>query len=132
MIHSSTHSVRLSAAMLLMLASALPVAADVIYSDLQDLSIPTNFDGIYLDVETGANDTTGSIAWDVNLFYGGIGVVNSIDFQPVREVDAGNGTLSNLSSGAIVNSLSSFNSSGGTGASTDQRSQRARRYRLRR
>jgi autotransporter-associated beta strand protein len=105
--------------MALLLASALPAAADVIYSDLQDLSIPTDLDGIYLDVESGANDTSGTIAWDVNLFYGGIGAVNTTTFQPVREVDAGNGTLSNLAWGATVNSSSIFDSSGGAGGSTD-------------
>lgn len=105
--------------MVLLLASVLPVSADVIYSNLQDLTIPTTFNGIYLDVESGATDTSGTIAWDLNLIYGGIGVFNSTDFQPVRETDAGNGTLSNLSSGSIVNSLSTFDSSGGTGASTD-------------
>jgi len=105
--------------MILLLASSLTASADVIYSNLQDLVIPTTFDGIYLDVESGANDTTGTIDWDLNLIFGGVGVFNSTDFQPVRETDAGNGTLSNLSSGAIVNALSTFDSSGGTGASTD-------------
>jgi autotransporter-associated beta strand protein len=105
--------------MALLLASALPAGADVIYSNLQDLSIPTNFDGIYLDVESGSNDTSGTIAWDLNLFYGGIGVVNSTSFQPVREVDAGNGTLSNLAWGATVNASSTFDTGGGGGGSTD-------------
>lgn len=78
--------------MVLLLASFVTASADVIYSNLQDLAIPTTFDGIYLDVETGANDTTGTVDWDLNLIFGGVGVFNSIDFQPVRETDAGNGT----------------------------------------
>lgn len=119
MAHSSTHSARFRVAAALLLSSALPVAADVLYSNLQDLSIPTNFDGVYIDIESGTNDTSGTIAWDVNLFFGGIGVVNSTGFQPVRETDAGNGTLSNLAWGDTVNSSSTFDSSGGTGGSTD-------------
>ena len=119
MTHSSTHSARFRVAAALLLSSALPVAADVLYSNLQDLSIPTNFDGVYIDIESGTNDTSGTIAWDLNLFFGGIGVVNSTGFQPVRETDAGNGTLSNLAWGDTVNSSSTFDSSGGTGGSTD-------------
>ena len=119
MAHSSTHSARFRVAAALLLSSALPVAADVLYSNLQDLSIPTNFDGVYIDIESGTNDTSGTIAWDLNLFFGGIGVVNSTGFQPVRETDAGNGTLSNLAWGDTVNSSSTFDSSGGTGGSTD-------------
>jgi autotransporter-associated beta strand protein len=117
--HSSTHYARRCAPMILLLASSLTASADVIYSNLQDLEIPTTFDGIYLDVETGVNDTTGTIDWGLNLIFGGVAVFNDTDFQPVRETDAGNGTLSNLSSGAIVNASSTFDSSGGTGASTD-------------
>lgn len=117
--HAFTHSARRCAPMILLLASSLTASADVIYSNLQDLAIPTTFDGIYLDVETGANDTTGTIDWDLNLIFGGVGVFNSIDFQPVRETDAGNGTLSNLSSGTIVNASLTFDSSDGTGASID-------------
>ena len=120
MTHSSTHSARFRVAAALLLSSALPVAADVLYSNLQDLSIPTNFDGVYIDIESGTNDTSGTtFDWDVNLFFGGIGVVNSTGFQPVRETDAGNGTLSNLAWGDTVNSSSTFDSSGGTGGSTD-------------
>jgi hypothetical protein len=90
--HSSTQFARRCAQMVLLLASFVTASADVIYSNLQDLAIPTTFDGIYLDVETGANDTTGTVDWDLNLIFGGVGVFNSIDFQPVRETDAGNGT----------------------------------------
>ena len=117
--HSSTHYARRCAPMILLLASSLTASADVIYSNLQDLVIPTTFDGIYLDVESGAYDTTGTIDWDLNLIFGGVGVFNSTDFQPVRETDAGDGTLSNLSSGSLVNGASTYDSSDGTGASTD-------------
>jgi hypothetical protein len=40
------------------LALVMPASADVIYSNLQDIEIPANFDGLYLNVETGA--------WNVN------------------------------------------------------------------
>ena len=120
MAHSSTHSARFRVAAALLLSSVLPVAADVLYSNLQDLSIPTNFDGVYIDIESGTNDTSGTtFDWDVNLFFGGIGVVNSTGFQPVRETAAGNSTLSNLAWGDTVNSSSTFDSSGDAGGSTD-------------
>ena len=98
------------------LFSGLSVDADVIYSSLRNLSIPMNFDGIFLDIESGAIDGSD---WDLNLFFGGLGVTNSTGFQPVREVDAGDGTLSNLSFGTKVDALLTFDSSIGPGGSID-------------
>ena len=105
--------------MALLLASALPAAAEVIYSNLQDLAIPSTFDGIYLDVETGTNDTTGAINWDLNFVYGGTDLYNSPNLQPVRQTDSDIGTLSNLSAGTTVNSSSTFDTNGSYGASED-------------
>ena len=39
------------------LALVMPATADVIYSNLQDIAIPATFDGLYLNVETGAWNT---------------------------------------------------------------------------
>ena len=39
------------------LALVMPASADVIYSNLQDIAIPATFDGLYLNVETGAWNT---------------------------------------------------------------------------
>jgi len=51
-------------------------AANVIYSGVQDIPIPTDFAGVYLDPDTGAT------GWDINPFFGGVGIANSAAFQP--------------------------------------------------
>ena len=71
------------------LALVMPATADVIYSNLQDIAIPATFDGLYLNVETGAWNTpsnlgAGVAGWDVNPFSGGKAFANSPGFQPVR------------------------------------------------
>lgn len=58
--------------------------AAIIYSGLKDFAIPTNFDGIYLDLETGVTSAAEFAGWDFNPFFGGVGVANSPDFQPAR------------------------------------------------
>ena len=95
------------------LALAMPAAADVIYSNFQNISIPANYDGLYLNVETGAWNTPSNLGagvsgWDINPFFGGSVIANSPDFQPVR---AGTGSLDavlNLSEGSTVGGSSTF------------------------
>lgn len=66
----------------MLLASPLPAA--VIYSGVQNIPIPTTFDGIYLDIDTGATSTSVITGWDINPFFGGVGLGGSTDFQPAR------------------------------------------------
>ena len=69
------------------LVLALPAAADVIYSNLKDISIPANFAGVYLDLQTGnwnTDDNAPQTGWDINPFFGGASLWNSPTFQPVR------------------------------------------------
>lgn len=69
--------------------------ADTIYSNLQDTVIPTDFTGVFIDVDGNSN-------WDINPFFGGVGVANSAAFQPVR-TSAGNlGTLQNFAVGSSI------------------------------
>ncbi|MEI6675228.1 MAG: autotransporter-associated beta strand repeat-containing protein [Verrucomicrobiota bacterium] len=57
--------------------------ADVIYSGLQDTPIPTGGNtGLFIDVD-------GNSSWDLNPFYGGVGVANSPALQPARINDTG-------------------------------------------
>ena len=86
---------RLMAILLALLSIALaPLRAAVVYSGLQNLGIPTDIagTGIYLDLDavlTGTDDNSPPADWDINPFYGGVGVANSPAFQPVRD-GAGN------------------------------------------
>ncbi len=73
----------------------VPATADTIYSNLQDTPIPTDFTGVFIDVNGDTN-------WDINPFFGGVGVANSSAFQPVR-TSAGNlGTLQNFAVGSSI------------------------------
>ena len=68
----------------LLIMTLPPVHAAVIYSSLQNIVIPTDFTGIYLDLDTGFTGTSESTGWDINPFFGGVGVANSPAFQPAR------------------------------------------------
>jgi len=59
---------------LLTMALSLPLMGDIIYSNLQDIEIPADFAGVYLNVETGAWNTdifSPESGWDINPFFGG-------------------------------------------------------------
>lgn len=56
----------------------------VIYSGLQNIAIPTTFDGVYLDIDNGHISTSTILGWDVNFFFGGVGIAASTGFQPAR------------------------------------------------
>ena len=94
------------------LGLVMPATADVIYSNLQDIAIPANFDGLYLDVDgpNGWNtDMAAPVAgWDVNPFYGGRILANSPDFQPVRSGTTGSSPILDLLAGVSVGSDSVF------------------------
>ena len=95
------------------LGLVVPAAADVIYSNLQSIGIPATFDGLYLNVETGAWDTNmlAPVAgWDINPFYGGRAFANSPDFQPVRSGTGSSSPVVNLAAGASVGTGSVFSS----------------------
>jgi hypothetical protein len=63
---------------------SVPSKAAVVYSGPQNIAIPTTFDGIYLDLDTGATSTSTITGWDVNFFFGGLGIGASAAFQPSR------------------------------------------------
>ena len=87
--------------------TCIPVRAAVIYSRLQDIGIPTNFVGVYLDLDTGTtgmNDDSSPAGWDINPFFGGQGVANSPAFQPARSGVGNADRLLRLGVGATVDS----------------------------
>ena len=93
------------------LSLALPASADVIYSNLQNITIPATYDGVYLNVETGAwnTDMFAPVAgWDINPYFGGSVLFNSPDFQPVRSGTGNLDAVLNLSAGTTVGSGSIF------------------------
>jgi autotransporter-associated beta strand protein len=88
--------------LLLALAAARSVEAAIIYSGLQELAIPTGFDGVYLDIDTGVTSSTEFAGWDINPFFGGVGVANSPSWQPARVGTGNEDSILRLGLGEIV------------------------------
>ncbi len=108
----------LLAAALLTLLLARSASADTIYSNLQDIAIPTNFAGVYLDIETGATATSAFTGWDINPFFGGSAIGNSAAFQPVRIGTSNLDRVLNLAAGSVISgSLTYASGFGGSGNS---------------
>ena len=105
-------------------ASALPGA--VIYSGTVNIPIPGDFDGIYVDLDTGATSSTPITGWDLNPTFGGLEIYNNETFQPVRSGTGNLDAIVNLAFGAPVNAgIPSFSSGFGlsdshTGGGTTQ------------
>lgn len=100
-----------SFACLTSLVLVLPTSAEVIYSNLQDISIPNDFDGVYLNIETGAWNTNAMspvTGWDLNAFLGGSALWNAPSFQPVRLGTTSTSAVANLAEGAMVTSGSTY------------------------
>jgi hypothetical protein len=90
---------------------ALPVPADVIYSNLQDIAIPTTYDGVYLNVGNGTwnTDMFSPVAgWNINPYFGGLVLFNSPGFQPVRSGTGNVDAVLNLPAGTSVSGSSAF------------------------
>lgn len=76
-------------------SSVMQLQADVIYSNLRDIPIALNFDGTDVDVD-------GNGTWDLNAFFGGVGLANHSTFQPARSGTGGLDTVLNRPAGSLV------------------------------
>lgn len=93
--------------------------AAVIYSGLQDIAIPTNLTGIYINIDTGATSTSTITGWDINPFFGGAGVANSSAFQPARLASGNLDPILRLNAGDVVGAALTYSSGfGGSGSPT--------------
>ncbi len=89
----------------------------VIYSGIQNIPIATDFDGVFLNVQTGAHSTSTITGWNVNFFFGGIGEYNDGSFQPVRVSNDSFAAILNIPNGTIIDGTSMF--AAGIGGSGD-------------
>lgn len=94
--------------------------AEVIYSGLQAIAIPTTFEGVYLNLDTGITSTSepgnfanGTAGWDINPFFGGAGVATSPTFLPARTGTGNEDPILALGSGVMVDGSLLFSSSYG-------------------
>jgi hypothetical protein len=103
----------------LLLATSAPAA--VIYSGVVDIPIPTTFNGVYLDLAASPTITTPPngppviatdaytvgynqpAGWDVNFFFGGIGIAYSDTFQPFVDDPVGKRSqILNVTMGTVI------------------------------
>ena len=82
---------------------AAPLPAAIVYSGVQNIAIPTNFEGVYIDLDNRTVSQSPFIGWDINLFFGGVGIAGSTAFQPARAGTANNDTLTRFSVNDLVN-----------------------------
>ncbi len=80
----------------------------VIYSGVQNVPIPTTFDGVYLDIDTATTSASVITGWDINPFFGGFAIGNSAAFQPVRAGTGNSDAILNLAYGTLVDSLLNY------------------------
>lgn len=90
--------------------------AATIYSGIQNITIPADFTGIYLDLDTGTAGTAPFAGWDVNPFFGGTAMANSAVFQPVRIANSSVSAYVNLPFNDLIDSTDTYASGfGGSG-----------------
>ena len=88
---------------------------EVIYRGLQDIAIPTDFDGVYLNIDDGTTSAVEFTGWDINPFFGGVGVGNSGNFQPARTGGTNESSILALNFGTSVGGNLTFsNGEGGS------------------
>lgn len=92
--------------------------AAVIYSGIQDIPIPTTFEGVYVDLDNaGSGNSVATVpGWDINPFFGGIGIAGSANFQPSRLTASNDSQILKLAVDDTVNGGHTY-STGETGSS---------------
>ncbi|MEY4244248.1 MAG: hypothetical protein RLZZ245_1833, partial [Verrucomicrobiota bacterium] len=92
----------------------------IVYSGVRDIAIPRDFDGVYLNVSSFSYSNSGSGVWDINPFFGGLGIANSASFQPVRVGEGNEDRILAIAFGSGIGSDLSYSSGyGGSGAEDD-------------
>jgi hypothetical protein len=111
------HLTLLSATSLLLIGGTTASAA-IISSGTVNIPIPTDFAGVYINIDTfvtGAAEFTG---WDVNFAFGGSEIYNSDKFQAVRAGTGFTDAYLNLADGVTVSSSTPSYSTGFGGSLT--------------
>ena len=105
-------------AFLVLASAAHDTLADsnVVYFGLQNITIPTNFGGVYINIDQGTTAFAEFTGWDVNPFFGGTGVANSPSFQPGRIGTGNEDAIVALGAGAFVDGGLNFSSGYGGSA----------------
>ncbi len=101
-----------------LLWSVVSAHAGVTYSGYQNIAVPQNFDGLYLNVATGATSFSQPADWDssswINPLFGGVWTSSN---DLLRPVITGSDQILNLGTGTLVSSASTF-ATGESGSTT--------------
>jgi autotransporter-associated beta strand protein len=104
-------------------AGLVPVGdagAAIVYSGEKNIGITSDFNGVFISVTAQQSSTPANGLWDLNPFFGGLGIANSPGFQPVRSGAGNEAPILALTFGASVGgSLTYSSGSGGSGAEDD-------------
>ena len=91
--------------------------ATIVYSGQKNIAISSNFEGVYINVTAPESSTSASGSWDLNPFFGGLGIANSPGFQPARSGTGNEAPILALALGMSVGSSLTHSSGwGGSGA----------------
>lgn len=94
--------------------------AEIIYSGARNIPIPQDFGGVFIRLTDPAGTVPSSAAWHLNPFFGGLGIANSPDFQPVRVGSGSEDPVLSLALGISIGASSTFSTGwGGSGAEDD-------------
>jgi hypothetical protein len=107
--------------MLFLVLVCVPAKSAVIYSGIQNLSVPQNFGGLYLNVTLPAFSTNGGaepVSWAtapwINPFFGGVSIGNSALLRPNTD---GAGRDLNVAIGTVIDSSRTY-AAGEAGSTT--------------
>lgn len=101
-----------------------PVFAGIVWSGLVEIDIPDDFAGITLDLETGSTSTAQNPdalhSWDLNFFFGGLGIASSDRCFPVQAGTDPIESVLNLAAGTIVSQSTEWYGTAHSGSGGDQ------------
>jgi autotransporter-associated beta strand protein len=96
------------------------VSGAIVSSGVMDLAIPSDFEGVYLNVSTFSHSGSEFATWDFNAFFGGLGLANAPSFQPVRSGMGNEDPVLALALGSEIGGGQLYSSGyGGSGAEDD-------------
>jgi len=102
------------------LVSVGDAGAAIVYSGEKNIGITSDFNGVFISVTAQQSITAANGSWDLNPFFGGLGIANSPGFQPVRSGAGNEAPILALTFGSSVGgSLTYASGWGGSGAEDD-------------
>jgi len=94
--------------------------AAIVYSGQKNIGITSDFEGVFINVTTLLSSSSADGSWDLNPFFGGLGIGNSPGFQPVRSGTGNEDPILALALGASISGSATYSSDwGGSGAEDD-------------